>query len=148
MSEILLGFRFGVFFLSAGDDLNPLDIRFQRVGGLSTTVHTTQLSEGGQNLYQHHLPTGVLHENLVLQRGMVVGSPLTAELNDLLSTFQFRPSNVMVILFNQSHQPVAAWLFNKAFPVEWRIEDLDATQESVLIDKLVLSYARMQVVRV
>ena len=48
--EILLGFRFGVFFLIGGAIPNPLDVRFQKVRGLSATVTTTTLQQGGQTV--------------------------------------------------------------------------------------------------
>ena len=79
LNELLMGFRFGVFFFAGGVIPNPLDIRFKKVRGLSATVKTTQVHEGGQNLYTQLVPTGVEHENLVLERGMVVGSPLNIE---------------------------------------------------------------------
>ena len=67
MSDPLLGMRFAVLFLAGGVVPNPLDIRFQRVSGLSMTVDTEPLREGGQNLYTQQLPTGVSHGNLVLE---------------------------------------------------------------------------------
>ena len=32
--DLLLGFRFGVFFFSGGVVPNPIDVRFQKVSGL------------------------------------------------------------------------------------------------------------------
>src|SRR5262249_39773571 len=98
--------------------------------------------------YTQQLPTGIEHGNLILERGMVVGSPLNIEFNIALSLFKFAPSNVMVMLFNESSIPVAAWLFIKAYPVKWSTADLDATEKTVLIDTLELAYARMQIMRI
>lgn len=146
--ELYLGFRFGVFFFTAGLVPNPLDIRFQRVKGLTATVKTTPLAEGGQNLYTQQLPVGVEYGNLVLERGMVIGSPLNVEFNAAMTLFKFAPSNVMVTLFDEAKVPVSAWLFIKAYPVKWSTSDLDATEKSVLIDTLELAYARMQIMRI
>ena len=44
-----LSHRFGVFFFAAGVIPNPLDIRFQRVSGLTTRVETEPLLTGGRN---------------------------------------------------------------------------------------------------
>lgn len=148
LARELLGFRFGVFFFALGVVPNPLDIRFQRVKGLAATVKTTPVSEGGQNLYTQHLPTGIEYGNLVLERGMLVGSPLNIEFNVAMSTFELVPSNVLVTLFDDSAVPVSGWLFMKAFPVKWSTSDLDATSKSVLIDTLELSYSRMQIMRI
>lgn len=147
-SDLLLGFRFGVYFFAGGVVPNPLDIRFQKVRGLSATVKTTPLQEGGQNLYTQQLPNGVEYGNLILERGMVVGSPLNLEFNAAMTLFKFAPSNVMVTLFDEAKTPLSAWFFTNAYPVKWSTSDLDATQKNLLIDTLELAYARMQIMRI
>ncbi|HTN91411.1 MAG TPA: phage tail protein [Sorangium sp.] len=146
--ELVADFRFGVFFFVGGVAPNPLDIRFKRVKGLSATVKTTPLAEGGQNLYTQQLPDGVEYGNLVLERGLMVGSPLHLEVEAALSLFKFAPSNVVVTLFNDAYVPVSAWSFFKAYPVKWAISDLDAESKGLLVDTLELAYARMQILRV
>lgn len=147
-SDLLLGFRFGVFFFAGGVVPNPLDIRFQKVRGLSATVKTTPLQEGGQNLYTQQLPNSIEYGNLILERGMVVGSPLNVEFNAAMTLFKFAPSNVMVTLFDEAKTPISAWFFTNAYPVKWSTSDLDATQKNLLIDTLELAYARMQIMRI
>jgi phage tail-like protein len=142
------GFRFGVFFLVGGLVPNPIDIRFQRVSGLNCSVQIKSHREGGQNLYSHRLPEAITYDNLVLERGMVVGSPLTIEFNTAMSQFKFAPSNVLVTVFSEDRMPVAGWLFIKAYPVRWATSDLDAGQTSLLIDTLELAYTRMQMIRI
>jgi len=146
--DLILGFRFGVFFFAGGVIPNPLDIRFQKVSGLSAEVKTTPLSEGGQNLYTHRLPEKIDYKNLVLERGMVVGSPLNLEFNAVMSLFKFYPSNVLVTLFNAEQIPVAGWLFIKAYPVKWATSDLDAAEKALVIDTLELANTRMQIMRI
>lgn len=142
-----LGFRFGVFFFAGGAVPNPIDIRFQKVSGLSATIETTTVVEGGQNLFTHRLPKRVGYGNLVLERGFVVGSPLNLEFNAAMSLFKFAPSNVMVTLLDERAVPLAAWLFFKAYPVKWATADLGASEEKILVDTLELAYTRMQVMR-
>jgi phage tail-like protein len=148
VADPIIGMRFGVFFFASGVIPNPLDIRFQKVTGLSTTLETEPLREGGQNLYQHKLPLGVRFDNLVLERGMVVGSPLNLEFNTTLSLFRFSTSNVLVTLLGENKLPLAAWLFMKAYPVKWSTSDLDAAQPGLVIDRMELAYTRMQTLRV
>jgi phage tail-like protein len=123
--ELVLGFRFSVLFLAGGAIPNPLDIRFQKVSGLTATVTTTTLAEGGQNLYSHKLPDRASYENLVLTRGAVIGSPLNLEFNAAMTLFKFAPSNVLVTLLSETKAPLA-----------------------VLIDTMELAYTRMQILRV
>ena len=148
MSAPILGMRFAVLFMAGGVLPNPLDLRFRKVSGLSMTVETENVVEGGQNLYTQQLPQRVSHGNLVLERGMVVGSPLNLEFNASLSTFKFTTSNVLITLLGESKLPLAAWLFMKAWPVKWATSDLDAEQPGLVIDTMELAYARMQVLRV
>ena len=143
-----LSFRFGVVFFVAGIIPNPLDILFQKVSGLGTTVSTSTVEEGGQNLYSQPLPLKIQHENLVLERGVVVGSPLVIEFNAAMSLFKFSASNVLVTLLGNTRIPIAAWLFMKAYPVKWSVSDLDATANSVVIETMELAYQRMQVLRI
>ena len=148
MATPIIGMRFAVLFMTGGVVPNPLDLRFAKVSGLSMTVETESLAEGGQNLYTQQLPRNVSHGNLVLERGMVVGSPLNIEFNASLSTFKFVTSNVLVTLLSEDSLPMAAWLFMKAWPVKWSTSDLDATSPALVIDTMELAYARMQVLRV
>lgn len=143
-----LSHRFGVFFFAGGVIPNPIDIRFQKVSGLGAEVTTDSLDEGGQNLYSHRLPKKISYNNLVLERGMVIGSPLNIEFNVALSLFKFAPSNVLVTLFTESSIPVAGWLFTKAYPVKWSASDLDANANAVMIDTMELAYTRFQIIRV
>src|SRR5437868_14467478 len=124
--DLGLGSRFAAIFFVGGVVPNPLDIRFQRVAGLSATIETTTVNEGGQNLYTHRLPRRVGYENLVLERGFVVGSPLNLEFNVAMTVFKLAPSNVMITLLDGNAAPLAAWMFLKAFPVRWATADLSA----------------------
>ena len=145
--KLPMGFRFSVVFFIGGVLPNPLDTRFQKVRGLSAEVTTTDLKEGGQNLYNQKLPTGISYGNLSLERGVVLGSPLAAEVNVALSLFRFAPSSVLVSLLSESGVPITSWFFYKAFPVKWTTADLDATDKNVLIETIELAYARMQIMR-
>lgn len=139
--------RFGVFFFAGGVIPNPIDIRFQKVSGLSAEIQTDSINEGGENLYAHRIPKKISYNNLVLERGMVVGSPLNIEFNVAFSLFKFAPSNVLVTLFNEDNVPLAGWFFTKAYPVRWSTSDLDASANSVVIDTMELAYTRFQVIK-
>lgn len=148
MHTPVLGMRFAVLFMVGGAVPNPIDLRFARVSGLAMTVETTTVTEGGQNLYTQQLPQRISHGNLVLERGMVVGSPLNLEFNAAFSGFRFAPCNVLVSLLAEDRVPLAAWLFMKAWPVRWSTSDLDAGQPALVIDTMELAYGRMQMLRV
>lgn len=143
-----LAFRFGVFFFAEGKIPNPLDIMFQKVSGLDSTVETTPMLEGGQNIYPQSLPQRIKYQNLVLQRGLIVGSPLVIQFNQVMSQFTFSPANVLVTLFDTTRIPIAGWLLMKAYPVRWSISDLDAESNTAVIENMELTYQFMQVMRI
>lgn len=146
--DLVLGSRFSAVFLAGGVVPNPIDLRFQRVSGLSATVETGTVAEGGQNLYTHRFPRRVGYKNLLLERGFMVLSPLHVEFQAAMSLFKFAPSNVLVSLLDDEAAPIAAWMFLKAFPVRWETADLAAGEDRVLIDTLELSFANMLALRV
>ena len=143
-------YRFGVFFLIGGAVPNPLDLRFQSVSGISADISTSDVREGGQNLFTHRLPDRVNYGNLVLTRGLIVGSPLNIEFNAAMSLLKFSPSNVVVTLLDTHGFPTlgASWLFLKAYPVKWATSDLSGSNNDVVIDTMELAYTRFQSVRV
>ena len=143
-----VGFHFLVSFLIRVVLAYPLDIRFQKVSGISSEIETTDIREGGENVFRHRLPNHVTYNNLVLERGFVVGSPLNIEFNVAMSTMEFAPSNVLVILLNEDSIPIAGWLFQRAYPVKWSTSDLDANNNGVVIDTMELAYARFQSLRI
>jgi phage tail-like protein len=142
-----LSHRFGVFFFATGVVPNPVDIRFQKVSGLNAEVSTDTINEGGQNLYTHRIPTKINYNNLVLERGIVTGSPLHIEFNTTFSFFKFAPSNVMITLFSENSIPIAGWFFMKAYPVKWSIAEFDANANAVVIETMELAYTRFQIVQ-
>jgi len=147
-SDLIMGFRFGVFFFVGGIIPNPLDIRFKKVSGLTVEITTREQPQGGQNLYTQNLPDDIKYGNLVLDRGMVVGSPLNIEFNATITLFKFSPSNILVTLFSENNIPLSAWLFLKTYPVKWATSDLDAENKSLVIDTMELAYTRMQILRI
>ena len=146
--EPYLSHRFGVFFFIGGLIPNPIDLRFQRVSGISSEVQLETINEGGENLNSHRLPSKIGYNNLVLERGYIIGSPLNIEFNATFSTFQFSPSNVLITKFDDNGIPIGSWLYYKAYPVKWSLSDLDAHGNSVAVDTMELAYTRFQVLRI
>lgn len=137
-----LAFRFGVL-------VTPFitDIFFQKVSGLSMTIETKLMQEGGQNGYTQQLPTGITNENLVLERGMLRLSPLSSALMDTsISKFNFTPSLILVTLLDHANLPIRIWSFKNAYPVKWSVSDLDADSNSVVIERMEFYYQSQQVI--
>jgi phage tail-like protein len=146
--QLAVGFHFAVIFFTGGIAPNTLDMRFKKVSGLSSEIETVTYKEGGENLFTHRLPGRVSYNNLILERGLLVGSPLNLEFNTAMSSLQLTPGNVLVALLNADGTPRSAWLFWKTYPVKWSVSDLDAGANSIVIETMELAYSRFQGMRV
>lgn len=143
-----VAYRFAVVFLTGGTLANPLDTRFQKVSGLSSQIQAEALSEGGENLFTQRRTDGVQYDNLVLERGMVVGSILNLEINATMSSFCLTPANVLFTLLDQNNVPITGCFCQNAYPVRWSLSDFDANDNNVVIETIELAYSRMQMLRI
>jgi phage tail-like protein len=134
-----LGFHFRVDF-GAGPGDTP-DIRFQSVSGINASVPNSEsYPEGGENRFTHRLPVRASYENLVLKRGMLVGSGLISWFKDAVEDFTFKPKEVTVTLLNGEHLPLQAWIFHNAWPTKWNIDGFDAEKNGIVVETIELSY--------
>jgi phage tail-like protein len=134
-----VGFHFRVDF--GGFPSESADIRFQSVSGINATVpNSYSYDEGGENRFTHRLPEKASYENLVLKRGMLVGSQLIGWFKDALEDFKFKPKLVTVTLLNAAHVPLEQWVFYNAWPTKWDIDGFDAEKGAIVIETIALSY--------
>ncbi|AMO46501.1 phage tail protein [Kosakonia sp. ML.JS2a] len=125
---------------------SPLDIAFQRVSGLGRELSVTQHREGGENAQNIWLAEKVEHGSLVLERGVMRLSPLTLQFDRVLRRESTLMANVVIMLLDHNMLlPVTVWTISNALPVSWRMGDLDAASNTVLINTLELRYQDMRV---
>lgn len=144
--DLLLGFRFGVTFMLRGKGTQNIEARFQKVSGLGASLRIENVKEGGENLSAHRMPTEVSFDNLVLERGRLATSRMDIDFAAAMTMSSFTPCTVMLTMLDEHKAPAAAWMFLNAYPVRWRLSDLDATRTEVAIETLELTYSRMQIV--
>lgn len=149
----VVGFHFAVHF-SAGDG-GSVDIRFQSVAGLDSSIDIETIKEGGENRFEHVIPTRRKFGPLVLKRGLVgpISSPVA---NWLKRTFEGEPfdlatgkeafqviDTVIIDLLGEDHQPLMSWTVTNVWPRSWKIAELNAERSEVLIETLELNYNRL-----
>jgi phage tail-like protein len=133
-----VGFHFKVEFQGIGNDN---DTRFQSVGGLSVEYDTESIKEGGENRHEHKLPTRSKFPDLSLKRGMLTDSTVIAWCKKALFDREFQPAQVIITLLNPSHEPLKTWKVNNAWPRKWAVSDLNANENSIVVETLELSYS-------
>lgn len=134
-----LGFRFGVSFLLMGVIPQPVDIRFQSVTGMGVKLITETYDEGFTD-DKVTLPKKLEYDNLLLKRGVLLGSPISQSIERIFNKMQISPCDVLLFVLNESLLPVKTWRFKDAYPTRWSVSGVDATQSSVLIEEIEMTY--------
>ncbi len=113
---------------------------FQEVSGLSAKITPENVKEGGENRFAHRFPTPPAYENLVLKRGMLLGSPLISWARDGFELFKFTPKTVNLNLLDETGAPISTWRFVNAYPVAIKISDFKAQENALVVETLELCF--------
>ncbi|WP_257670740.1 phage tail protein [Parapedobacter tibetensis] len=126
----------------------PNDFRFQEVSGLDMTMTTETITEGGQNRFVWELPVRAKYSDLVLKRGMFIGSGILMWCKNAFENFVFEPVNIMIALLNDNHVPIQAWYVVNAIPKQWAVSAFDAERSTVVVESITLSYQYFNIISV
>jgi phage tail-like protein len=141
-----VGFHFSVAF-----ELFPQtqqDFRFQEVSGLNVEMEMETIKEGGNNRFSYQLPVRARYDDITLKRGMFIGSGIVLWCRKAMENFEFQPTNVLISLLDENHLPLYNWYVVNAIPKKWQISNLNASENAVVIESLVLSYQYFKVLHV
>jgi phage tail-like protein len=141
-----VGFHFAVVFELFPQ--TPNDFRFQEVSGLTATVQTESVIEGGENRFTHQLPVRTGYEKLELKRGMFFGSFIIQWVREAVENLNVKPTNVIITLLNELHVPVAAWYVVRAYPIKWSVSNFNAQENSVVIETIQFQYNYFKTIRI
>lgn len=130
-----LGFHFLVEFGNQKDEY-----QFQSVSGLSYNLGTEDITEGGENRFVHKLPQRPRYPNLVLKRGLLVDSELIDWCRSSVEDFSYSPTDIIIKLLNEEHQPLITWNVIHAYPVKWAVAEFNAEESKIVIETLELTY--------
>jgi phage tail-like protein len=140
-----VGFHFAVLF--SGLSETSLDAKFQSVSGLEVSLDTETIKEGGENRFEHTVPTRRKNPSLVLKRGLLSPSAMSKLTEWCTKTFEkleFYPKNLDIILLDENHKPLMKWQIIHAWPKSWKFGELNAERSEVLIETLELNYNRFE----
>ena len=139
-------FHFRVNFANADSKEDKYDLEFQSVAGLQAQIETESIKEGGENNFEHVVPTRRKYSGLVLKRGVVTGkgSKILDWIQNAFKGLQegksITPTDIQVVLLNESHEPLMTWDVKHAWPKSWKYSDLNAEKGEILIETLELNY--------
>lgn len=138
-----VNFHFRVEFSSIKGETN--DVKFQSVTGLDSTLDTETIKEGGENRFEHVIPTRRKYGPLTLKRGLLKpNSKITEWLKKAFDdeVMEVIPT-VSILLLGDDHKPILKWTINNVWPRSWKIGELNAERGEVLIETLELNYNRL-----
>jgi phage tail-like protein len=133
-------FSFRVSFQTQGITGASGDSSFQEVHGLTQTIPTMDLPEGGQNQYVQRLPQVPTYSDLVLTRGVVTNSQLIVWLQNAFDQFQFTPATLVISLLDSSGSPMVSWRVVGAIPTKWSVNNFGGKANELALETLELKY--------
>ncbi|MEM8571101.1 MAG: phage tail protein [Pseudomonadota bacterium] len=145
-SEFPVAFHFSVAIVGTGVPI--FDTAFSEVTGLETEMELETVTEGGENRFQHRLPKGIKHQNLVLKRGLTsiasglllwCKDTLENDLSDAIST-----KAMIVSLQDESGWPSATWSIDRAYPVKWSVGGFDAMKNELAIETMEFAFSTLK----
>ena len=74
------------------------------------------------------------------QLGMLTGSEIIAWFLDAFRERAIEPKSINVVLMNEQSEPLRTWNVVHAVPRKWSVSDLNANENSLVIETLELSY--------
>jgi phage tail-like protein len=139
-----VGFHFAVNFTLRG--AKSVDVKFQSVSGLDSAVETEVVREGGENRFEHTIPTRHRYGPLILKRGLIApsASGVTDWLKKAFDEQIYETLETVIInLLDEKHQSLMHWKINNVWPRSWKLGELNANRSEVLIETLELNYNRL-----
>ena len=124
---------------------NDLDVRFTEVSGLSVELATEEMGEGGENRFVQKYPTRAKYPELVLKRGLLRNSAVWEWARMCIEDFNIKPMEINVKLLNEEHQPLMTWHVVGAYPTKWAVADLNAANNTIVIESLHMFYQYFRV---
>ncbi len=146
-SEVLyppVGFHFSVNF---DISTSNIDIMFQEVSGLSADLESEEIAEGGENRFLHKLPKRTKYSDLTFKRGLIIDSEVLSWCKRAIENFDFEPSNIEITLLNEEHEGILTWNIINAIPKQWAISNFNATDNSIVVETMKLSYQYFRTVK-
>jgi phage tail-like protein len=137
-----VGFHFKVEFVGIGNDN---DIRFQAVSGLTIEYDTESFKEGGENRFEHKLPVRTKYADVSLKRGMLTDSKVIEWCLKAFENREFQLATVNISLLNEKHEAIKRWEVIEAWPKKWRVSDLNAQENGIVVETLDLAYKYFKV---
>jgi phage tail-like protein len=112
---------------------------FSECSGIEMSMKVEDYSEGGRNGGALRFPNRVTWSNVILKKGMGIGTALWAwHYGFVQGTGKRRDGTIM--LLNEMKVPMTIWYFQRGLPVKYTGPSLNATQNNVAIESIEIAH--------
>ncbi|MEZ4881575.1 MAG: phage tail protein [Flavobacteriaceae bacterium] len=136
------------FQLSLTNTSGKEEVIFKEISGITMEMGIEEITEGGNNNFEHRVPTPLKYSNLVLKRGMA--SKDSEVVFWCRNTFNgnegitIKTKNITVKLFDTDKKALKSWVFSNAWPVKWVVSELNSESKNIAIESLEFAYSSFQ----
>lgn len=136
------------FMVAIAGSVDEDDAAFSDVSGLEADIEIEEIKEGGENGYSHRLPGRVRHGNLVLKRGILVGTSGFARwCRQVLDPHPAGPvqcQDLNIFLLDAAGIPLLTWHCMRAWPVKWSVGPFNSTQNEVAVETMEFAFRQLR----
>lgn len=121
------------------------EMTFKEASGFDVETEIEEIAEGGQNNYKHRVPGRTKYANLILKRGTAIqDSDILDWVSDSLQgghSRRIKTKTVQVSLLDEkTGNPLMTWSFNRAFPIKWKVSDMNAEESAISIETVEFAF--------
>ncbi len=123
------------------------EAHFTRVTGLEVKREIVEYHEGGENTFTHKFPGRALQSEIVLERGYIDSDSLFKWLSDSIELNEVvERKSGSIILLDDAGNEIKRWNFQRAWPVKWKVPQMDSKKNEVMIETLSIAHEGIEVV--
>ena len=120
----------------------PTSVGFQKIGGLSREIGVSTYYEAGYET-EHKLKGRQVGGQLTCERGAFASKDLENLFTAALSNTDTR-KDITINLQDRDGNIKRSWSAQECWVSKWEIDDLDATSDDVIIEKLTIEYESLK----
>jgi phage tail-like protein len=132
--------RFALFGFSVGESIQDVVAGgFSECSGLEMAMQPEEYKEGGRNSAVLKFPSRVTWSNLVLKKGIGLGTHLWDWHYGFVEGHGKRRDGTIMLL-DARHRPSVIWFFRRGLPIKYTGPTLNATQSNVAIEAIEIAH--------
>lgn len=120
----------------------PASVGFQKIGGLAREIGVATYFEAGYDT-EHKLKGRQVGGQLTCERGAYASKEVEALFTAALSDRGAR-KDITITLQDRDGVARRAWRAAECWVSKWEIDDLDATSDDVIIEKMTIEYEKLE----